>query len=217
MSTSTDGPGGPNERPTGKASKVSLRMRYLPRALLAGAVGFAVALLAGCGSSGGLLSADQASTLNNQLNSVSSALSAHNCPAVATATANLTDSASSLSGVDGNLSTTVAEVASSIAGLAKQQCPVSASAATNTSSTASTASTATTTPPPTNTQTTTSTTTATATTPTQTATTPASTGTTSTGGTGGAGLGGGNGSSGSGGSGSGGQGGNGPTVTNGGY
>ncbi len=193
-------------------------MRYVPRALLAGAVGFAVALLAGCGSSGGLLSADQASTLNDQLNSVSSALSAHNCPAVATATANLTDSASSLSGVDGNLSTTVAEVASSIASLAKQQCPTSAvSTPANTSSSATTASTATTTPPATSTQATTptNTTTSTATTPTQPATTTSTPGTTSTGGgTGGAGLGGGNGSSGSGGAGSGG---NGPTVSNGGY
>ncbi len=83
--------GAPNRRQPAELTKVRRRMRYVPRALLAGLSGVAVSLLAACGSSGSLLSADQGSTLNAQLNSVSAALAAHNCAAVADAAATLTE------------------------------------------------------------------------------------------------------------------------------
>ena len=49
-------------------------MGYAPRALLAGGLGFAVSFLVACGGGSGLLSADQASSLNGQLDQVSSAV-----------------------------------------------------------------------------------------------------------------------------------------------
>src|SRR4051812_26406405 len=54
-------------------------MRYLPRALLAGGMGFAVSCLAACGGGPGLLSGNQANKLQNKLDAVSNAVAAHNC------------------------------------------------------------------------------------------------------------------------------------------
>ncbi|MGH2895185.1 MAG: hypothetical protein ACRDPM_18235 [Solirubrobacteraceae bacterium] len=47
------------------------------RAFLAGGLGFAAAFAVACGSTNGLLSADQNSSLTSQLDAVSSALAAH--------------------------------------------------------------------------------------------------------------------------------------------
>ncbi len=46
-------------------------MRFANKAMVAGGLGVAVSALVGCGSSGGLLSPQQADSLNNQLEHVS--------------------------------------------------------------------------------------------------------------------------------------------------
>src|SRR5262249_46847413 len=67
------------------------RMRYASRAALAGALGFAAAFVVACGGSSGLLSGNEASNLNGQLDSVSSALASKNCGDVSNATSQLAD------------------------------------------------------------------------------------------------------------------------------
>ena len=54
-------------------------MSLKPRAFLAGSLGFAVAFVVACGGGTGLLSSQQADSLNAQLNSVSSAVSSGQC------------------------------------------------------------------------------------------------------------------------------------------
>jgi hypothetical protein len=182
-------------------------MRYASRAVLAGALGFAAAFVVACGGGSGLLSSNDASTLNNQLNSVSSALASQNCGDASNATSKLADDVINLpSSINSTLRNNLTQGVSTIAQLARRQCAnVSTPPTTQTGTTATTTTTqtrtTTTTTTPTNTTTTT-------TTPTNTTTNPATTttpsGTTSTG-TGGAGFGQGNGNS-SGGSGTGGNG-----------
>jgi hypothetical protein len=176
-------------------------MRYVPRALLAGLSGVAVSLLAACGSSGSLLSADQGSTLNAQLNSVSAALSAQNCVAALGAAGQLQNSASSLSGVDPALSNAVAQAASTLLADTQNQCPAHTTTTpptTTTSTTQATTTQATTSSTPTQTTPSATTTTPAPTTTTPPpATTPTGSGTTSTG-SGGVGIGGGSGGTGTG-------------------
>jgi hypothetical protein len=183
-------------------------MRYASRAVLAGALGFAAAFVVACGGGSGLLSSNDASTLNNQLDSVSSALASQNCGDVSNATSKLADDVINLpSSLNSTLRNNLTQGVSTIAQLARRQCanvPSTTTTQTNTTTTATTTTqTHTTTTPSTPTNTTT-----TPTTPTNTTTNPATTstpsGTTSTG-TGGAGFGQGNGNS-SGGSGTGGNG-----------
>lgn len=59
-------------------------MRYLPRALLAGGIGFAVSCLAACGGGAGLLSGNQAASIQGKLDQLSTAVAAHNCAKAAT-------------------------------------------------------------------------------------------------------------------------------------
>jgi hypothetical protein len=169
-------------------------MRNLHRALLAGSLSLAVGFVAGCGGSGaGLLTGSQASALQNQLNQVSSALSAGHCADVQTATRNLAGQVSDLpSTVNANLRQALSSEANQVNSLSVSQCHP-ATTTTTTSSTPTTTATTTTTP---TTHTTTTTTTATntntntnTTTTTTPATTPTTTGTNSGGGglTGGAG------------------------------
>lgn len=185
-------------------------MRHASRAILAGALGFAAAFVVACGGGSGLLSGNQASTLNNQLDSVSSALASKNCGDVSNATSQLADDVVNLpESINSTLRNNLTQGVSTIAQLARRQCanvpstPTTQTPTTTTTTTTTTTQTHTTTTPTTPTRTTT-----TPTTPTSTTTTPATTstpsGTTSTG-TGGAGLGQGNGNS-SGGSGTGGNG-----------
>jgi hypothetical protein len=141
-------------------------MRNLHRALLAGSLGFVVAFVAGCGASGaGLLTGDQASGLQNQLNRISSALSAGNCGAVRNATRGLAAQVASLpAAVNGNLREAIVSEANQVNNLSVQQCrPVTTPKPQTT---------------PTTTTPTTSTPTTTPTTPTQTTTTPTTTTTT---------------------------------------
>ena len=49
-------------------------MRYAPRAILAGGLGFAVSCVAACGGGAGLLSGDQSIALSGQADAVSSAV-----------------------------------------------------------------------------------------------------------------------------------------------
>ena len=161
-------------------------MRYVLRALRAGSLGLAVASLAACGGGSGLLSGDQASTLNSQLDRVSAAVSAGQCGA-ATSAAN--DFVNYVSGLPRSVNLTLVnnlkQGASTVAVLAARDCHQTTTQS-STSSTSSTTDTTTSTP---STTTSTSTSTSTPTTTTS-ATTSTSSGTSSsTSGTGGAGLG----------------------------
>jgi hypothetical protein len=174
-------------------------MRNLHRALLAGSLGFAVALVAGCGGSGsGLLTGDQASGLQNELNRISSALSAGDCSTVRSATRGLAAQVASLPAtVNGNLRGAIVSEANQVNSLSVGQCHPVTTTRTQTTP-ATTTSTPTTTTPAT-TPTTPTQTTTTPTTPTTPATTPTTPGNSSGGGGlpggtgGGAGVGGGNG------------------------
>jgi hypothetical protein len=182
-------------------------MRYASRAVLAGALGFAAAFVVACGGGSGLLSSNDASSLNNQLDAVSSALASKNCGDVSNATSQLADEVVNLPGsLNSTLRNNLTQGVSTIAQLARRQCanvPTTPTTTTPTNTETTTTQTHTNTTPTTPTNTTT-----TPTTPTNTTTTPATpttpTGTT-TSGTGGAGLGQGNANS-SGGSGTGGNG-----------
>ena len=183
-------------------------MRYASRAVLAGALGFAAAFVVACGGGSGLLSSNDASSLNNQLDAVSSALASKNCGDVSNATSQLADDVVNLPGsLNSTLRNNLTQGVSTIAQLARRQCanvpttPTTPTTPTNTQTITTQTHTTTTPTTPTNTTTT-------PTTPTNTTTTPATTTTpsgTTTGGTGGAGLGQGPGNS-SGGSGTGGNG-----------
>jgi hypothetical protein len=168
-------------------------MRYISRALLPGVLGFAVAVLvAACGGSSGLLSADQATSLDNQLNTVAAAIDGGRCNAANNAAQGFDNSVSNLTGIKSQLRANLKEASSALAAQALTDCRNQQTASTPAKTTQTkTASTPTNTTPtsstPTNTatQTTPATTTGPSTT-TAPATTGTGTGTTST--SGGAGL-----------------------------
>jgi hypothetical protein len=161
-------------------------MRFAKRALSVGGLLFAVTSLAGCGSSGTLLSADQARELKGQLNQVSQSLSARQCQQAANLITNFRSTVDGMNSVDQNLIANLDQGASRLSQLAAKQCPVHPVQHPKTTTQTTTTQT---TPPTTTTQTTTtSTTTQTTTTPTTT-TQPTTTQTTPAGpGSGGAGL-----------------------------
>lgn len=170
-------------------------MRSVPRALLAGGLGFAVSLVvAACGGGSGLLSSNQASTISSQLDQISSALQSGDCRAVSSATVGLSDAVASLPGsVSPTLRSNLDQGVSTVGRLANQDCRNAPATTTPTTTTTTTPTTTSQTSSTTQTTTTTPTTTSTTTPTTSTsATTPAGPGTTSTG-SGGAGLGSGNG------------------------
>ena len=147
-------------------------MRYAPRAILAGGLGFAVSFVAACGGGSGLLSADQSNALSGQADQINSAVQRGNCGAALNASEVLNNDVQTLPvTIDPTLRRNLSQGARTIADLAGQECHP------QTTSTASI---------PTETSTTDTTTT----TATTSATTPTGTGTTSTT-TGGVGLGGG--------------------------
>jgi hypothetical protein len=168
-------------------------MRYAPRALLAGGLGFAVSFLVACGGGAGLLSGGQSSTLNAALDKVSSAVSAGDCGAAANAASSLTNAVAGLPPtVNDTLTNNLDQGASTIAQLATKDCGTTTR--TSTKTTPATTTTSTTTTSTTTSSSSTSSTPTSTTIPTTTATTPATTttppGTTSTGTSGGAGIGG---------------------------
>jgi hypothetical protein len=165
-------------------------MRYAPRAILAGGLGFAVSCVAACGGSAGLLSGDQSIALSGQGNEINSAVQSGDCGAATNASAALNTKIQQLPiTVNPQLRANLAQGAVTISQLAAKECrqhaSTTASTSTTTSSTTTPTTTTSTTTPTTSTSTSSTTTTATTTTS---ATTPPDTGTTSTT-TGGVGLG----------------------------
>jgi hypothetical protein len=166
-------------------------MRYAPRAILAGGLGFAVSCLAACGGSAGLLSGDQSIALSGQGNEINSAVQSGDCGAAVNASAALNIDVQKLPiTVNPTLRANLTQGAVTISQLAAREChqhaSTTSSTATSTPSTTTSSSTSSTTTPTTSTSTSSTTTTSTTT---STATTPPNTGTTSTT-TGGVGLGG---------------------------
>ncbi|MBV9365822.1 MAG: hypothetical protein JO046_07385 [Solirubrobacterales bacterium] len=166
-------------------------MRYAPRAILAGGLGFAAAFLVACGGSSGLLSGDQSIELSGQADQIASAVQAGNCVAAINASAALGRKVQTLPvAVNPTLRGNLTQGASTIAQLATKDCRHHTSTTASTPTTSPSTSTTTSTSTSTSTSTTTPTSTTTTTTTPTTETTPTNTGTTSTT-TGGAGLGGG--------------------------
>jgi hypothetical protein len=171
-------------------------MRYAPRAILAGGLGFAVSCVAACGGGAGLLSGDQSIALSGQGNEINSAVQSGDCGAAVNASAALNKDVETLPvTINPTLRRNLVQGAETVAQLAAKDCrqhttTPTESTPTTTSSTTTTPSTSSTTTPTTSSTSTTTTSTSTSTSTTSTsATTPTNTGTTST--TGGVGLGGG--------------------------
>jgi hypothetical protein len=168
-------------------------MRYAPRAILAGGLGFAVSCVAACGGGAGLLSGDESIALSGQGNEISSAVQSGDCGAAVNASAALNRDVATLPvTVNPTLRTNLTQGAVTIAKLAAKDCRQHTATITpppiTTSSSSTTPTTSTTTTPTTTTST--STTTTSTTTTSTTATTPPDTGTSSTSTTtGGAGVG----------------------------
>jgi hypothetical protein len=154
-------------------------MRYAPRAILAGGLGFAVSCVAACGGSAGLLSGDQSIALSGQGNEIISAVQSGDCGAAVNASAALNKDVQNLPvTVNPTLRSNLSQGAATIAQLAAKDCrqnETTTTAPPPTTTTPTTTTTSTTTP----TTTTTSTTTPTTTTSTS-ATTPTNPGTSST-------------------------------------
>jgi len=124
-------------------------MGYGYRAFLAGGLGFAVSFVVACGGGNGLLTGDQASTLNNQLASVSSAVAAGQCGAATSAATAFSNEIENLpSTVNTTLVQDLARGATTVGDLAAKDCqnPHQSSSTSSTSPTTTTSST-TTTPP----------------------------------------------------------------------
>ncbi|HEX4279269.1 MAG TPA: hypothetical protein VHZ27_00795 [Solirubrobacteraceae bacterium] len=156
-------------------------MRYAPRAILAGGLGFAVSCVAACGGGAGLLSGDQSIALSGQGNEIASAVQSGNCGAAVNASAALGSDVQNLPvTVNPTLRRNLSQGASTIAKLAANDCrqhtATTTSTPTTTSSSSSTPSTSSSTT--TSSSSTSTSTTTTSTTPT-TATTPTNTGTSS--------------------------------------
>ena len=157
-------------------------MRYAPRAILAGGLGFAVSCVAACGGGAGLLSGDQSIALSGQGDEINSAVESGNCGAAINASAALNHDVQNLPvTVDPTLRSNLSQGASTIAKLAAQDCrqhaATTTSIPTTTSFTTSTPSTSSSITTPTTSTTTTSTTTSSTTS--STATMPPTTGTSS--------------------------------------
>jgi hypothetical protein len=164
-------------------------MGYGSRAFLAGGLGFAVSFVVACGGGNGLLTGDQASTLNSQLASVSSAVSAGQCGAAASAaTAFGNDIGNLPSTVNTTLVQDLARGAATVGDLAAKDCQnPHHSSSTSTTPTTTSSSTTTT---PTTTSSTSSISSSTTSSSISTATNPTSASTSSTTSNGGVGVGG---------------------------
>ena len=166
-------------------------MRYAPRAILAGGLGFAVSCVAACGGGAGLLSGDESIALSGQGNEISSAVQSGDCGAAVNASAALNRDVATLPvTVNPTLRSNLNQGALTIAQLAAKDCrqhtATTTSTLATTSSTSTTPSTSSTTTPTTTSSTSTTTTTSTTSTS---ATTPTNAGTSTTSTTtGGAGL-----------------------------
>jgi hypothetical protein len=114
-------------------------MGFGSRAFLAGSLGFAAAFVVACGGSNGLLSADEASSLTSQLNSISSALGSHQCGEAGSAAAQLTNAVANLPpSVTTTLVKNLGQGAGTVSQLAQTDCTTTSSTSRSTSSTSST-------------------------------------------------------------------------------
>jgi hypothetical protein len=173
-------------------------MRYAPRALLAGGLGFAVSFIVACGGGAGLLSASSSANLSNALDQVSSLVQSGQCSAAARAVASIGTQVAALpSSVSLTLRKNLEQGVRTTTDLVQNHCqPRTAPAKTTQTKTQTTPTNTNTTPTNTNTtptQTQTNPPTSPATTTQPPVTTSTSPGTTSTGSSGGAGVGGGQG------------------------
>jgi hypothetical protein len=164
------------------------------RAFLAGGLGFAAAFAVACGSSNGLLSSGQSSTLAGDLQSISSAVASGRCAQAQRAATTLNNDVAGLRSVTSPLLQNLAQGAGTVSQLAASDChphAASSSSSASSSSPSSTSSVAVTTTTTTTTITPTQTSTSSSSTPSGggTATSGGSSGT-STSGNGGAGVGG---------------------------
>lgn len=105
-----------------RVSKVRPRMGFAKKAFVAAGVGFAAALLVGCGSSSGLLSASEASTLRNELNHVSIALAADQCGSAEQWLSDFQNKLASLGGVNSTLLDNLTQGATTTERLTENQC-----------------------------------------------------------------------------------------------
>src|SRR2546421_597261 len=101
-------------------------MRFAPRALLAGGLGFAVAFLLACGGGAGLLTSGDSSNLNSQLDAVSSAVDAGHCGGAISAVAALSNNIANLPrSVSRALRANLEQGASTVSVLAQRDCSTS--------------------------------------------------------------------------------------------
>ena len=108
-------------------------MRYAPRAILAGGLGFAVSCLAACGGSAGLLSGDQSIALSGQGNEINSAVQSGDCGAAVNASAALNTDVQKLPiTVNPTLRANLTQGAVTISQLAAKECHQHASTTSST-------------------------------------------------------------------------------------
>ncbi len=161
-------------------------MRYGARAFLAGSLGFAVAFVVACGSGNGLLSGNQASTLNAELTSISNAIGSRDCASAQAAANRFSSELANLpKGVSTTLINNLDQGILTVGALAQRACSSSSSTSTtSSSSTSSTTPTTTTTNPTTTNPTTTTTSSPSSSSASSSATNTSSSGTSSNGGAG---------------------------------
>jgi hypothetical protein len=174
-------------------------MGFLPRAFVAGGIGFAVSCLAACGGGAGLLSGSQSAALQSKLNQLAAAVSSGKCGAASNRAAQLSRQVQQLpSSVNLTVRQDLQNGVATVSSLATRDCAHHTTTSTTTSTPTTSSTTTTTSTPTTSSTTTTSTpttTSSTSTTTTTTSTTP-TTPTTTTAPSGGGGLGGGGGAGG---------------------
>jgi hypothetical protein len=97
-------------------------MGFTHRAFVAAAVGFAASALAGCGSTGRLLSASESNQLSTQLNTVSQALSEGDCQTAESALSAFEGRLAALNGVNSTLVSNLNQGATTIQQLTSAKC-----------------------------------------------------------------------------------------------
>jgi hypothetical protein len=115
-------------------------MRYAPRALLAGGLGFAASILVACGGGSGLLSTDQAASLADPLGQLSAALGSGQCDTATTALTSFTSAVENLPGVDPKLTGNLQQGAGVLAKLIHCHTQTTTTSSTTTTSTTTTSS-----------------------------------------------------------------------------
>jgi len=100
-------------------------MHLLSRFVATAGAGLAVAVLAGCGGNGSLLSSSQASKLGGYLTQAKTALSDDDCKTASSALSNFNNSVEGLSGVNATLLSNLQQGVQTTERLATTECPVS--------------------------------------------------------------------------------------------